>query len=310
MPYFSPRFCLGCKLLISTATILLLFMVIAMVTLLVKVWLPLQPLPASRLQILKGSTVIVDEIDSMFHATVDINANVISTNTTTNMEFYIDFYGIPEPCENIYGMNFPPKTINICFTEKNISSSIPNYALRGSTYHYDIYGSNTSEVEYVNVCAYRGSDYNHGSREKCRKLFLREDCGTYEAPEPGYYFFKVVNESLDEIIDYKLCIEEKLHILHPNTDESLPCSINATNAHCQFPLPLKSKYCLMAESFPNGFVPSVTLDVQVKDSRIFLLVITPLLSLSFLVILASLLVCFPFCCCRFCKTRHSMVTIV
>lgn len=288
-----------------------------MVTLLVKMWLPLRPLPTSRLQILKGSTIVVAEIDSMFHGTVDIKVNMEHMNSTdlfhssTNMEFNIDFYGVTGPCDNIYGMDFPPKKKNICFTENNISTNIPEYALKGSTYHYDITGSNMSHVKYVQVCAYQGSNYNQGSREKCKKMFLRGDCGTFEAPEPGYYFFKVVNaSSSDEILDYTLCIEENLHILHLYTDESLPCSINATNARCQFALPLNPKYCLMAELLPNSYVPSVVLDVKVKDSRVVILLIVPILILTFLVVLVSLLVCVPFCCCKFCHSTHSMVTIV
>lgn len=287
--------------------ILFLLVVVSIVTLTVKIWIPLRQSSALKLEILNGSTIIVKEIDSLFQKAVDVSLDrehINSTNfnrSTTN----IDFYGVATSCDQIYGTTL--KERKFCLTEKDISSHVPEYALKGSIFKYEISG-NTSKNEYMLICTYCGADYKMCHRKKCKKLYLNEGSGSYKVSEHGYYSFRVEDS---EGMDFKLCIDESLVILDPFTDESLRCSINTTNERCHFLLPLKTKYCVMAEFSPTRLaLPSVELDVKVGDSRFVIMLITPLSILFFIVLLVSFVVCVPLCCCKICKTKRSMVTIV
>lgn len=252
----------------------------------------------------------------MFHKTVNVG---LSTELFNSTDFYdsttnIDFYGASGSCDHIYGSNFPIKTRNIYLTDKNISSYIPEYALKGSIFNYKLSGNvqNISDVDFVDVCVYRGSDYNKGTLLKCKKVLLRQDysCGSYEVRESDYYFFKV-DSSGGGITDYELHIDESVNELHVNTDECKGCRINTTNDRCQFLLPLKMKFCLMAEFYPTRLaLASVTLDVVVKDSRYVIMLVTPLSILSFVMLLVGFVLCVPMCYYKYCKTSYSMVTIV
>lgn len=296
--------------------IVVVLVVISSVTLLLKVWMHLQPLSPSRITILKRSSIILKEIDSVFHKTVIIDHE--EDQNVTSIDFYnsgtnVDFYGLEGSCDRIYGTdNVFDVVEQVYLTKENISSFVPKYALKGSVFHFEISANidNSSQVRFVHICAYRGSDYNKGSRRECIKLNLREGFDRYEVTAAGYYFFKV--ESSEEVTDYKLSITENLKVLHINTDEFLGCCINDTNSHCQFTLPLRMKYCLMAEFYYARFaVPSVELNVEVKDSRFLIMLATPLLILV-LVVIGFILLCIPLCYyyCKFCSTKHSTVTIV
>lgn len=287
-------------------------MVISVTTLLVKLWIPLWSLNASQLQILNGSTIVVKEVDSLFHGTVQVGLNNINSTDFNHSSTNIDFFGASGPCSHIYGSNFPPKTRNICVTEKNISSYIPEYALKGSTYNYQITGhaKNMSTVEFVSVCLYRGADYNTSTRERCKKVVLKQDHGLYEVSVPGYYFFKVNPPVGEGISDYELHINGNVNELHVNTGECMGCTINTTNKQCRFSLPLKTKFCLMAEFYPTRLaLASVTLDVQVKESRYVIMLITPIAILFFLVLFVCLITCTLLCCFKFCNTRRTMVAV-
>jgi hypothetical protein len=295
--------------------LLLLLFTAAVVAFLMKLWIPLRPPPPSQLEMLNGSTVIVKEIDSLFHKTVEVHLNTEDVNSTefNHSTSNIDFYGMPRPCDHIYGSNYGPKTWSISLTEENITTHTPEYALKGSTFNYKISGhvNNISTIEFVEVCVYRGFDYSMETPEACKKVLLRQDHGSFEVQEAGYYFFKVLDSSGWEVTDYVLRIDGSVYELHVNTDECLGCSINRTNDHCQFFLPLKTKFCLLAEFYPTRLaLAHVSLNVEVKDSQ-FVIMLAP--SLSFLclaAILVSLAVCIPACCCKFCNTRHTLVTIV
>ena len=253
------------------------------------------------------------EIDSLFHGTVDVGLDTEYVNST---DFYhsntnIDFFGAPGPCSHIYGSDFSPKQRNIYVTEKNISSYIPEYALKGSTFNYQITGhaKNMSNVEFVDVCLHRGSAYNTGTQIRCKKVLLKQDHGLYEVPVPDYYFFKV-NPLGEEISDFELHIDGSVNELHVTTHECQGCSINTTKEHCRLSLPLKTKFCLMAEFYGTRLaLASITLDVQVEESRYVIMLITPIAILSFLVLFGCFIICTPLCCFKFCNARHSMVAV-
>lgn len=279
----------GCKILCFAITILLVvFIVISIVTLLVEIWIPLEPLPADKTPILNGSLILVKEIDSLFHRMAIVTLDVNFSHADDS----INFYGVNRSCDD---KNVIGRSKNIVLTKVNISNYVPEYyALEGSDFQYEISGNST--VNSVNVCAYRLSDYNKSSLGQCSaKLPLGQGSVRYKVPAPGYYLFRV--EQSDEIADYKLSIKENLKILTTNQAELLGCSINSTNTECHFSLPLKPKYCLMAKLYQSIAISESVLVVQVKEGRfdIMLAIPLPLLVIPVLLFVLSLLCSVKLC---------------
>lgn len=268
-----------------------------------KIWMPLEPLPADKTPIRNGSIIIVKEIDSLFHKAVTVN----NSSDLNHSSIDIHFYGVHEHCDGKNVIQIPSRTIIL--TELNTSSYVPDYyALEGSYFNYEISG-NSGNPSRVEVCAYRESvdSDNEATPEQCVRLAFGQGSGYYRVPKPGYYFFRV--EPYEELLDYKLSITETLRILTTNLDESLGCSINNTNTQCQFSLPLEPKYCLMAKLYQSIGISDVNkLEVQVMESRFEIMLAIPL---SLLVLLMMLFVCVlvsvPLCYLKFCINRQSRV---
>lgn len=277
---------------------LVLFFAIVIVTLLFEIWMPLRSPSPAKTHILNGSFIIVKEIKSFFHKTVIVNLDEESFNSI-HSNTSINFYGAYGSCD---GKNVELINKSIVLTEKNISNYIPQYfALQGSFFEYKVSVNSTSHANIVNVCVDGGFDYIDG---QCKRLLLGQDrIYRYPVLAPGYYFFRVESR-----VDYKLSINETLRILSINQDDALGCSINTTNTVCQFDLPLKPKYCLMARLYQPAIISDIKLDVQVTESRYDIMLGTPLSVLVLLITLFVLfIVCVPPCYLKFCITRKSRV---
>lgn len=287
--------------------LVVLILVVAVVALIIKIWLPLMPPPSEKTSILRGSPIIVKEIDCWFYKTVLVSLDDDSTDINSS-DTSIEFYGVYDYCDGQHVL-FPIKE-EVVLTDKNISDYVPEYfALKGTFFEYEISGD--SSRQRVKVCAYQGSSPGHG---QCSTyLPWGQGSAFYKVPTPGYYFFRLVGESSEEITNYKLTIHENFKILTPNQGDILGCSINTTNKFCEFSLPLKHKYCLMAKLYQSTVVTShveldarVELDIQITESRLEVMLAIPLSLLVLVIMLVLLfLVCVPLCYLRFCINRQS-----
>lgn len=279
---------------IISSTVVLVFMV----------WIPLQPLPSSEVPIHNGSIAIVKEVNGLVHKTVTISIVQIDVDHSNTD---IHFYGVVGQCDGVNAIRLSPRSVTL--TEKNISTFIPEYyVLEGSFFSYEISGSSGGKPSHVEVCADRQSGENKTSLGQCILLPFGQGSSYYRVPKPGYYFYRI--ESPEELGDYKLSVTENLRILTANLDESLVCNISSTNTvtQCNFTLPLKPKYCLMAKLYQPITTSDVKLEVQIRDSRFEIMLAIPLSLLVVLITLYVSLLCVPLCYCKFCVLRkHTFV---
>lgn len=276
--------------------LLVLVLVVAILTLLIEMWLPLKPPASDNLSILRGSPIIVKEIDSWFYKTVVVGLDDNST-AINNSDTYVNFYGVYDYCDGQHVL-FPIKQ-DVIFTDKNISNYVPDYfALKGTFFEYEILGNSPHSA--VQVCADNGNSPGQCSTN----LPWGEGSVFYKVTTPGYYFFRL--KSSDDITDYKLIVHQNFKILATSQIDFLGCSINTKNQACEFSLPLRKKYCLMAKLYEPNATSQVELNVQIKESRLEIMLAIPLSLLVLLVMLFLLfLVCLPFCYLRFCITRQA-----
>ena len=277
-------------LCLSLCALLALVVTISITALLFELWPPLKPMPAYK-TILDGSPVVVREFNSFFYemAVVTLDNNFNHSNSS------IDFYVVKGSCDMI-GVR---KTDHTVLTKKNASDYVlKDYVLKGSVFLYEISGK--GDVYFVNVCAYRLSDYNRSSPEYCSaKVKLRQGSVSYKVLAPGYYYFRV--EQSKHITDYYLMITGTLMVPNNNQGERDGCIINSTNLQCQIDIPFlffKPKYCLLAELYQPFDNSEVKLVVQVKEGRSW---ITRCISLFVILISLISLLVFSICTLKFCN---------
>ena len=290
----------------SSVIVMVLLLLASVLTLLFTVWMPLKSSPPLKKELLKGTSVFLEEIDTTFHKTV-----VVRLDKDNLTDVYIEFYGAKGSCDE--NLDFPTKTREVYLTEKNISTFAPkHFALKDSFFQYDISGNITTNQEnaIVEVCAYEGAHYSTAvstcTGKCCIRCQLGQKCEPYRVSQSGYYYFKVKSEELQ---DYQLSIIETLRVLHINNrGEYLHCNINATNKVCHLPLPQGDKYCLMAKFYPSESpLTTVELDLHVENGRYSIILAIPLS--IFLAIMAMFIVCSCVCCCKLCSTQK-LITIV
>lgn len=252
----------------------------------------LAPQRASRRPILDNSTILLPEkgVESFFKETVVINLLYDNMTDINDFKTKIKIFGIDTSCKNIAGTDFAyyekPK---FYITEKNISDFHPIYALEGSTFQYHI-SSNDSTSKYVKICMYLGVHYEEGRELYCQERLLRWGEGQFKTQSSEYVFFKVKPH---DDVQYFLSINATVTTLQGFDKYSLDCDIDAINQNCSIKLPFKLTYCLLAKFYPNvHWVNGIELQVDVKDSRFFIL--PPSLVIPVLILIIIIIIVFYF----------------
>ena len=274
--------------------------------------MPLKPPAVKHVSIRQHSTVVLTEINTLFHESVTVDREGGDGNSTaTELDALIDFYRIETNCKDIMTETdvVQSHSVIVYFTNKNISRTTPVYALKGSTFEYQISGA-ISQERLVKVCVYNGPDYDSGTEFNCKKVSINGGEGHFTVPDPDYYFFKV--ETPDDDIQYTLSVTETLKILDMNRKSYLGCGINAASSHCQFNFTQNGKLCLIAEFFQSkNDMPRVMLEVKVQKSRVKLMLILPLalVTFLFLTILMCLVILVCCCCARILKLYKNSTVV-
>lgn len=246
--------------------------------------MPLKEPTSLNTEVLKGATIVLKEINTLYHKTVVIDLDENPGFNESDTE--IAFHGIKGSCKTRSDERYK------YLSDKNISKVTPEYALKGSNFTYTIIVGNQSMVD---VCLYRGPDYDTGVRVNCKMEVLSNGrSGKFRVPEAGYYYFKIKSG----VGDFELSISEKLNL--PNyvsINDYLNCSINTTNDNCTLSLPLGIKYCLTAVYLPTkDALPEVKLKVSINDGR-YLLMIIPTVTFIMVMIVSIICACIFCCCC-------------
>ena len=302
----------GCAVAVLLVAVSVLTAVLASI-LLATLWIHLIRLPhPSKLPIRQASTIILGDFNSFYYDKVYAGIDEKSlTNATRDLNYNIDVYGIQGACVDIHKHGVYNYFDQVVVTEKNISNFIPVYALSGSFFNYQLYGSTSNmslQNKFVEVCLNRGASYDDGEKLDCVKMPLFKGVGRYEITDPGYFFFTV--QSLNGKAEYSLNVSGTIKKIHVSTDKMLGCGLSRSNLTCHIVLPAKGNtYCLLAEFYKLTHHFMLTeLDVRVEKTRashILGISLPPLIVFVLLVCLSGLGIIFIKCVCVYQRNKQS-----
>jgi len=234
------------------------------------VWWKVSTPPSQALvPIRQGSTVILGNYNTFYYQQIQVGTNNYLPNVSEDTTYYIDLYSISGPCAYLNGRNVWDKTFSVVFSDKNITTFIPIYALTGSTFDFDLKGKVSSgSKDLVEVCTYIGDVYGSGRKLECIKESISDSSGHWDVEEPGYFYFTV--QPLSGSAEFSFNITGNVKRLHVRVGELLDCSLTNNVSSCSIDLPFSvDAYCLMAEFYrlPYNYLKT-ELEVDVSSRRV------------------------------------------
>ncbi len=304
--------CTGYKVGWSLLLISLVLMIIISIVLTFKLWMPLRRPVTSSVSMLQNSNIVLTEVNSLFYRKVIINWETEDDANFTAIhksDAVINFYHVESSCDHMSLLETDVvvgHSLTVFLTDENISSYTPVYALKESSFDYKI----DSQVQFVKVCVYIGTNYDKGTRLSCTRVLLSDGSGHFHVNKSGYYFFKV--ETPGASVQYLLSVTENLKTLNLNTEMLFDCEINATNDLCPLALQKNREVCVIAQFYRTvNDVSEVKLKVQFEDGNVGLLLIFPLSIVAFVFFVISvLLLVLIFCCCVRIRKLYRHATVV
>lgn len=293
-------FILGFKSCLGLTIFMLIFSIVVTAVLFGTVHMKfIHPPRNTERLILEGSTVLLKDYNNFFYKSISVSQDAF-LNPSEGKYVHIDLFLVDSDCDTLKPDVIYDKTSYIYLNDMNISSLIPFYVLKGSTFEYSVAALTNESLEnkFLDVCICVNSSL--GGEEvkiECvRKSFL-DSTGKHLVDRNGYYFFKVKSS---DIPHYQLNVTATIKYLHMSTEAYSGCSLNASNTNCTIMLPFELKrFCLIAKFYKSSKDTYETeLDVQVESLSVRgLLVGTLPLLLVYIAFLISL-VCSVFCYCR------------